>query len=145
MTTCAFSFIKKSRNGYKSIFDEYDKKIIKILPKKSFRVFKSAKNGTFRVRGVGGTSNEYRQLSLLPKWGEELITLHLHSKAALLGLPLALLLSFLEASVGPSPSCPGKCRHVWAGFRCLLDTPVLGWPGILFSSFTFSLSPSPGT
>ena len=91
--------------------------------------------------------HEYRQLSLLPKWGEELITLHLHSKAALLGLHLALPLSFLEASVGPSPSCPGKCRQVWAGDRCLLDTPVLGWPGLFFSfsSFTFSLSPSPGT
>ena len=61
-----------------------------------------------------------------PNGGEELITLHLHSKAALLGLPLVLLLSFLEASVGPSPHCPGKGRQVWPGDRCLLDTLVLG-------------------
>ena len=48
--------------------------------------------------------HEYRQLSLLPKWGEELITLHLHSKAALLGLTIALLVSFKDDSVGPPPS-----------------------------------------
>ena len=53
---------------------------------------------------VTDSFHEYRQLSLLPKWGEESITLHLHSKAALLGLNIALLVSFKDDSVGPPPS-----------------------------------------
>ena len=35
-------FYKKSRNSYKSIFHECDKKIIKHFAEKSFRVFKGA-------------------------------------------------------------------------------------------------------
>ena len=38
---CVFSY-KKSRNGGKSIFHEYDKEIIKKFAKKSFSVFKGA-------------------------------------------------------------------------------------------------------
>ena len=44
--TCVLSY-KKTRNGDKSIFYECDKKIIKHLAKKSFTVFKNAKNSRF--------------------------------------------------------------------------------------------------
>lgn len=73
--------------------------------------------------------HEYRQLSLLPKWGEELITLHLHSKAALLGLHIALLVSFKDDSVGPPPSS-GQVQEM-TGVRALsplVSRHHLFWP-----------------
>ena len=44
--TCIFSY-EKSRNGSKSIFHEFDKKIIKYIANQSFSVFKGAIFGIF--------------------------------------------------------------------------------------------------
>ena len=47
MTTCAFYLLKNTRNGWKSIFNECDIKIIKHFAEKSFSVFKDAISGIF--------------------------------------------------------------------------------------------------
>ena len=45
-------FYKKLRNGCKSIFHEYDKKIIKHFTKKNVSVFKNAKNSIFEHTNI---------------------------------------------------------------------------------------------